>query len=109
MRRLVFLGLVSCLVLAARAVIAQGTTCLTIVCATNKTVECGTTWTYDPPSATGVCRCGTNYTLTVISTTSTSTNVCFQFHQQVWQMVDCFRAAPNCTPTTTDVANTPPT
>src|SRR6266853_5790237 len=95
------LGLVSCLVLAAAGAFAQGGpgTCLTIVCATNKTVECGTTWTYDPPTVSAFCSCGTNYTLTVLSTTSTSTNVCFQTNQQVWQAVDCTGAAQTCTQT----------
>src|SRR5260370_15884209 len=107
MKRLVVLGIVTSLGLVARDVFAQGT-CLTLVCATNKTAECGTTWAYDPPSVTGLCSCGTNYSLTVLSTTTTSTNVCFQFNQQVWQMVDCSGAAQYCTQTVTVVDTTPP-
>src|SRR5258708_19041455 len=108
MKRRMLAGFVSCLVFAAGSVFAQGV-CLNLVCATNKSVECGTTWTFDPPTVSGVCSCGTNYTLTVISTTTNaSSGPCLVINQQAWQMVDCSGAAQVCTQTVLVVDTTPP-
>src|SRR5205085_2972535 len=44
-------------------------------CAPDKTVECGTGWLFDPPTATNVC-CGTNFTITEVSTVQTNDSRC---------------------------------
>ena len=36
-------------------------------CANNKSVDCSSDWSFDPPTATDAC-CGTNVTISVLST-----------------------------------------
>src|ERR1035441_5977209 len=43
------------------------TTPPTLTCATNKTVQCGTAWNFDPPTGSDACS-GTNLTISVLST-----------------------------------------
>src|SRR5439155_2384337 len=43
-----------------------------LVCATNKTVACGTAWSFDPPTVTNTC-CGTNVFVTVLNTVTNGT------------------------------------
>ena len=50
---------------------------LTLTCSSNKTVECSSTWTFDPPTATGGCPNSQglppNVTIVVVSTTTNGT------------------------------------
>ena len=54
-----------------------------VVCASNKTVQCGTNWDFDPPTVSGTCSAVTTYVL------STTTNgVCPVSLTRTWQVVD---------------------
>ncbi len=79
----------------------------TLLCATNKTVECGSTWTFDPPTWTNACPppAGTapNVVVTVVSTTTNGT--CPQMITQTWQGVDDCGNTAQCSQTVT-VADT---
>lgn len=43
-----------------------------LICASNKTVKCGSAWAFDPPTAGSPC-CGTNVTILVLSTETNGT------------------------------------
>src|SRR5262249_22235043 len=58
-----------------------------VTCPANKTVECGTAWNFDTPTAVDDC-CGTNVTITVLSTT-TNGNTCLMTLTRNWQISDC--------------------
>jgi hypothetical protein len=73
-----------------------------LVCATNKTVQCGTAWTFDPPGVFDPC-CGSNGTLTVVSTVTNGS--CPQFITQTWQVTGCCTdISVTCSQTVTVVA-----
>src|SRR5258708_5663586 len=61
-----------CILLLSAAVPRAGAQCITITCVANKTVACGTAWSFDPPRATNTLFCcgSTNHTVTVVSTTT---------------------------------------
>ena len=48
---------------------------ITLNCASNKTVQCGTAWDFDPPTWTNSCS-GTNVILTVLSTVTNTSGYC---------------------------------
>jgi hypothetical protein len=77
----------------------------TIICPTNKTVECGSVWNFDDPRATNAC-CGTNVTLTVINTTTNGT--CPRIYTRTWLVTDCSGFTMNCSQSVTNVDTTPP-
>jgi uncharacterized repeat protein (TIGR03803 family) len=77
-----------------------------IVCGTNRTVECGTPWTFDSPATYDDC-CGTNVTITVLDTTTNGS--CPQLVTRTWQATDCCGNPTNCSQTVTIVDTTPPT
>ena len=76
-------------------------------CASNKTVECGSEWTFDPPSAYDDC-CGTNVTISMVSTVSSNVNQCTTLITQTWQATDCCGNSSTCSQTVTTVDTTPP-
>src|SRR5215471_13571185 len=97
MKKLLF-GLILLLALAESGAWAQ---CINLVCS-NKTVECGSSWTFDPPTIIDLCGCGTNYSLSIIGTsTNASTAPCVVKAQQVWQVIDCGGGASVCSQTVT--------
>src|SRR5207253_6928333 len=71
----------------------------TITCAPNKTVECGTIWTNDPPTVVDSC-CGPGYTLTYSAVTS---GICPQLIAFKWVLTNCFTNTASCTQTVTVV------
>ena len=73
-------------------------------CATNKTVECGSPWTFDAPAVFDAC-CGTNVTPTY--TTVTNGN-CPQSITRSWRATDCCGNSADCTQTVTVMDTTPP-
>jgi len=79
-----------------------------ITCATNKTVECGTSWVFDPPTATDNC-CGTNLTVRIINTNATVVGPCLTLWRGVWQAADCCtNLSLTCTQLVSVVDTTPP-
>lgn len=77
-----------------------------LTCAPDKTVEAGTAWEFDLPTASDAC-CGTNVTITSLLIT-TNGNCCTQLIAQVWQAVDCCTNIATCTQTVTVVDATAP-
>ncbi len=76
-----------------------------LTCASNKTVQCGSTWTFDPPAAFDAC-CGTNVTLTILSTQTNG--FCPEVVTRTWQATDCCSNVATCTQTVTVVVTGPP-
>src|SRR5207245_1743536 len=82
-------------------------------CSVNKTVECGSNWSFDPPTATDAC-CGTNVTVTLLNTITnvnadgTPSGPCSQVITATWQATDCCSNSATCSQTVTTVDTTPP-
>jgi hypothetical protein len=58
----------------------------TLTCATNKTVPCGTPWTFDPPIATD--NCCTNPVLEIVGTVTNGSPCDFTI-SRTWVAIDC--------------------
>lgn len=77
---------------------------LTVVCPTNKTVECGSGWSFDSPIILSSC-CG----VTVMSSDAIlSGNSCSEVIQRTWQIIDGCGNTTTCTQKVTTVDTTPP-
>lgn len=77
---------------------------LTVVCPTNKTVECGTGWSFDSPVILSSC-CGA--TVTYLDTTLTQA-VCSSVFQRTFTIMDGCGNQATCTQVVTTVDTTPP-
>ena len=78
-----------------------------ITCASNKTVQCGSAWSFDNPTATDACS-GTNVTITILST-STNPLVGGTFlAKRIWTIADPCTNIVTCTQTVTTVDTTAP-
>ena len=83
-----------------------------LICASNKTVECGTQWSFNPPTWTNACvpppgTPSNGVVLTIISTTTNGT--CPQVITRTWQGMDDCLYHDQCSQTVTVVDTTPPT
>jgi|GEM_PF-2633048 len=72
---------------------------------TNKTVQCGSLWGFDPPPAYTPC-CGTNVVVAVANTVTSG--ICPQFITRTWQVTNCCGTATNVSQLVTVVNNLPP-
>lgn len=82
-----------------------------LLCASNKTVECGSAWTFDPPTWTNACvpPAGTVSNGVILTLVSTVTNgTCPQVITRTWQAVDDCKQSATCSQTVTVVDTTPP-
>ena len=77
-----------------------------VTCPTNKVVECGTAWAFDPPQAVDAC-CGTNVTRAILGTVTNGT--CPTEVTRSWVIEDCCTNRAVCTQTVRIVDTTPPT
>ena len=78
--------------------------CITMTCATNKTVSCGSAWDFDAPTNI-VDTCCTNFTLSF----STITNgICPMVITRAWLITDTCGNTNSCAQTITVVNSTPP-
>ncbi|MGD0539508.1 MAG: LamG-like jellyroll fold domain-containing protein, partial [Verrucomicrobiota bacterium] len=89
----------------SQTVTVVDTTPPVLTCATNKTVNCGTAWTFDAPTANDSCS-GTKVTLTVLSTVTNG--VCPQVITRTWMATDACSNTATCSQTVTVVDTTPP-
>jgi hypothetical protein len=78
-----------------------------VVCPTNKTVECGSQWFFDPPTALDDC-CGTNVTITVLSTFTNVVGPCETVIRRLWEISDCCTNVTTCSQSISVVDTTPP-
>src|SRR5207247_2645570 len=79
-----------------------------LACATNKTVQCGTAWTFDPPTAQDAC-CGTNVTIRLLASNSIALGPCQTNWFGIWQATDCCSNSITCTQRVSVVDTLPPT
>src|SRR6185369_3194929 len=84
------------------------TTKPTIVCVPNKTVECSTAWSFDPPTASDTC--GT-VTVTVLSTVTNTTAHCAGTFDvtRTWRAIDACGNFSDCSQKVAFEDHTPPT
>ncbi len=92
----------------SQVVIVSDTTPPVATCAPNKTVQCGTAWTFDAPTAFDAC-CGTNVTITVQFTTPPFGTPCTQTTTRQWLISDCCGNSVICSQTVAITDTIPPT
>jgi hypothetical protein len=78
--------------------------CLIVNCPTNKTVQCGTAWDFDSPSASSCC--GGNVSIVVV--TNTTTGLCPEYFTRTWLLTDVCSNTATCSQTVTVQDTTPP-
>jgi hypothetical protein len=71
-------------------------------CAPNKSVPVGSSWSFDPPTATDACS-GASLPVTVIGTVTNGTSPCGETFTQTWQAVDACHNTNFCSQTVTNV------
>ena len=84
---------------------------LSLICASNKTVQCGTAWTFNPPTWINACipPPGTPSNGVVLTIVSTVTNgTCPMVITRTWQGVDDCGHTATCSQVVTVVDTTPP-
>jgi hypothetical protein len=74
-------------------------------CASDKTVDCGTSWNFDSPTASDICS-GTNVTIVVLGTLTNG--ICPQLVSRTWMATDLCGNTNSCTQTITVISSTPP-
>jgi len=67
-----------------------------VACAADKTVECGTSWVFDPPFV-GPDSCCTNPTVTQLGVFTNINNPCNELLSAVWKITDCVGNLAYCT------------
>src|SRR5207249_6814450 len=77
---------------------------LAILCASNRTVQCGTAWTFDAPAVTGGCS-GTNVTLTFSTVTNPLVGGTFSA-TRTWTATDACSNSVTCSQTFTNLDTT---
>ena len=78
-----------------------------ISCSTNKTIQCGGAWSFDPPLPVG--GCCTNWTIRVLNTTTNDSAAwCATNYTRTWQVTDCCSNTAICSQTVTVMNNNPP-
>ena len=71
----------------SQVVTVESTGLPVLICATNKTVNCDTNWTFDVPAAFDSCT-GTNLPVWVLGTVSTNLGPCTQFVTRTWMVTN---------------------
>ena len=94
--------------ICSQTVTVEDTTAPVLTCAPDKTVVCGTTWDFDPPTAVDNCS-GTNMTIAVTSTVTNAIPVaCQTTITRTWQATDACGNTATCSQTVTVIDTTPP-
>ena len=83
-----------------------GPSSLVLTCSSNKTVQCGTAWTFDPPILTDACP-DTNVTLSILGAVTNGS--CPQVITQTWLAFDACGNTNMCSQVVTVVNTNPPT
>jgi hypothetical protein len=85
--------------------------CLQIECPTNKTVQCGSKWRFDQPTAASCCTnnfSGTTTNVLITSIGKVTNGVCPQIITNTWLITDACGDSNTCSQTVTVVDTTPP-
>ncbi len=80
--------------------------CLTLLCASNRVVECGSDWGFTPPTVQSAC-CSLPATIAVVSTVTNG--VCPQFITRTWLATNGCGQFATCSQIVTVVDTAPPT
>ncbi len=91
----------------SQTVFTQDTTPPVIACPHDKTVECGSVWAFDQPSAVDAC-CGNNVSIALLSTFTNSLQKCSTAISRTWSATDCCGNSNTCVQTVTITDTTPP-
>jgi hypothetical protein len=85
------------------------TTAPTVTCPANKVVQCGTSWTFDAPTAFDSCA-GTNVTLRIVGSVTNSPGACGNSYSvtRTWEATDGCSNRSTCIQIVTVVDTTPP-
>ncbi len=75
-------------------------------CATNKTVQCGSAWSFDPPTTSSGCA-GASLTVTVLNTV-TNSGPCPLVITRAWLVSDACGNTAECSQTVTAIDSAPP-
>ncbi len=78
---------------------------LSVTCASNQTVSCGSSWSFNPPTATSTC-CNTN--VTIVSLGTVTNGSCPQYITNTWRIYDQCGNTNICTQTVKVVNTNPP-
>src|SRR6185436_15887754 len=79
-----------------------------VTCSTNKSVECGTAFTFDPPTGTDSCS-GTNVTIAIVNTVTNPLCGLTFSATRTWSVKDPCGNSNGCVQTVTVIDTTPPT
>src|SRR4029077_10398744 len=92
----------------SQTVTVLDTTAPVITCSTNKIVQLGSAWTFDPPSVTD--NSGTNWTLIILGTVTNTSGHCGSAFDatRTWQAMDGCSNAAQCSQTVTVLDTTAP-
>src|SRR2546423_1309518 len=90
----------------SQTVTVVDTTPPAITCVGPKTIECGTAWSFDAPSATDVC--GPTPTITIVSTVTNAGCGNTRTATRTWQATDACTNSAQCSQTVTVVDTTAP-
>jgi hypothetical protein len=91
----------------SQSVFVVDTTPPVAFCPTNKTVECGSPWVFDPPTGLDGCS-GTNVTVRVLNTVTNLTGTCGYVATRTWEVVDPCTNKTTCVQVVTAVDTLPP-
>jgi hypothetical protein len=94
-------------VVCTQAVTVVDTKPPNVNCAPDKTVQCGSAWSFDPPTALDAC-CGTNVSI-IVFRTMTNGGICPPTITRTWVVTDCCSNHVFCSQTVTTLDTIPPT
>ena len=80
---------------------------LIVTCATNKTVECGSVWSFNPPLVTDSCG-GLGASISILSTVTNSSGNCGFTATRTWEIIDSCSNRTTCAQLVTAIDTTPP-
>ncbi len=80
---------------------------LIVMCASNKTVECGTSWSFDPPSVLDSCG-GLAVATNILGTITNANGTCGFTASRTWEVIDGCSNRTTCVQVVTAVDTTPP-
>ena len=81
---------------------------LIVTCATNKTVECGSVWSFNPPVFTDSCG-GLGASINILSSVTNTSANCGFIATRTWEIIDTCSNRTTCAQVVTAIDTMPPT